>query len=146
MAKKAHPQRLNMRRGHGNPVLNILLRCLTSECNRIKDNIVIHSFWSHLRDHSESLKVLYPTVRYCSMTTCWHELPLNHLFYVFPVLNEVVVHIKIVEKIGKALILQRCYRESTCCQSTYTERHMWDSVNCAISAGRVANTKIMIMF
>ena len=34
----------------------------------------------------------------CSITTCWHELPLNHWFYVYPVINEVVVRIKIVEK------------------------------------------------
>ena len=33
-----------------------------------------------------------------------------------------------------ALIRQKCYRESTYCQSTDTERHMWDSINCAISA------------
>ena len=33
-----------------------------------------------------------------------------------------------------ALIWQRCYRESTYCQSTDTQRHMWDSVNCVISA------------
>ena len=32
------------------------------------------------------------------------------------------------------LIRQRCYRESTYCQSTDTEGHMWDSVNCTISA------------
>ena len=31
-------------------------------------------------------------------------------------------------------IRQRCYRESTYCQSTDTERHMWDSINCIISA------------
>ena len=28
----------------------------------------------------------------------WHELPLNHEFYVYPVINEDVVLIKIVEK------------------------------------------------
>ena len=39
-----------------------------------------------------------------------------------------------------ALTRQRCYRESTCCQITDTERHtvcerhMWDSINCAINA------------
>ena len=33
-----------------------------------------------------------------------------------------------------ALIRQRCYRESTYCKSTDTERHMWDSINCTISA------------
>ena len=33
-----------------------------------------------------------------------------------------------------ALFRKRCYRESTYCQSTDTERHMWDSINCAISA------------
>ena len=32
-----------------------------------------------------------------SMTT-QHQLPLNHLFYVYPVINEVVVLMKIVEK------------------------------------------------
>ena len=32
------------------------------------------------------------------MTTCRYELPLNHLLYVYPVINEVVVLIKIVEK------------------------------------------------
>ena len=32
------------------------------------------------------------------MTTCWHDLPLNHLFYAYLVINEVVVLIKIVEK------------------------------------------------
>ena len=33
-----------------------------------------------------------------------------------------------------AVIRQRCYRESTYFQSTDTERHMWDSINCTISA------------
>ena len=33
-----------------------------------------------------------------------------------------------------ALIRQRCYRELIRCQSTDTERHMWDSNNRAISA------------
>ena len=38
---------------------------------------------------TENLKIIYNT---CSTTTCWHELPLNHLFYVYPVIhvNEVV--------------------------------------------------------
>ena len=43
-----------------------------------------------------------------------------------------------------ALIRQRRYRESTYCESTDTERHMWDSINCTFCW--VANTKIMIMF
>ena len=41
------------------------------------------------------LKIIWST---CSMTTCGHELPLNHLFYVYPVIDEVVVLIKIIEK------------------------------------------------
>ena len=35
-----------------------------------------------------------------------------------PVINEVLVLIKIVEKELNALIRQRCYRELTSCQST----------------------------
>ena len=39
------------------------------------------------------------------------------------------------------VIRQRCYRESTYCQSTDTERHMWDSINCTINAEcRAANS------
>ena len=45
-----------------------------------------------------------------------------------------IVLIKIVEKNENAVIRPRCYRESTCCQSTYKERHVWDSINCAIFA------------
>ena len=44
-----------------------------------------------------------------------------------------------------ALIWQICYKESTCCQSTDTERHMWDSVK-LYNKCWVANTKVMIMF
>ena len=43
-----------------------------------------------------------------------------------------------------ALIWQRCCRESRYCQSTYTERHMWDKK--LFNFRWVANTKIMIMF
>ena len=32
------------------------------------------------------------------MTTSWYELPLYHLFYVYPAINEVLLLIKIVEK------------------------------------------------
>ena len=32
------------------------------------------------------------------MNTSWHELPMNHYFCVYPVMNEVVVLIKIVKK------------------------------------------------
>ena len=40
-----------------------------------------------------------------------------------------------------AVIRQRCYRESTYCQSTDTKRHMWDSINCTINAEcRAANS------
>ena len=31
-----------------------------------------------------NLKIIWST---CSMTTSWHKLPLNHLFYVYPVIN-----------------------------------------------------------
>ena len=44
---------------------------------------------------SQFLKIIWST---CSMTTSWHELPMNHQFYVYPVINEVVVLGKIVEK------------------------------------------------
>ena len=40
------------------------------------------------------LKIIWST---CSMTTCWHHLPLKQ-YYVNPVINEVVVLIKLVEK------------------------------------------------
>ena len=33
-----------------------------------------------------------------------------------------------------ALLRQNSYRESTYCPNTDTERHMWDSINCAIFA------------
>ena len=45
-----------------------------------------------------------------------------------------------------ALIRQRCCRESACCQYTYTERHMWESIKKVCNICWVANTKIMIMF
>ena len=52
----------------------------------------VHVLWTLCVD---GLKIVWSN---CSMTTCWHELHLNHLFYVYPVINEVVVLIKIVEK------------------------------------------------
>ena len=69
--------------------------------------------WMHL-------KIIWST---CSMTTSWHELPIWTIkFDVYPVINEVVVLIKIVEKNEIALIRQRCCRESTYCQSIDTEK------------------------
>ena len=53
---------------------------------------------------------------------------MNHSFYLYPVVDEVVVLIKILENNEMLLTQQRCYRESTYCQSTDTERHMWAKI------------------
>ena len=62
-----------------------------------------------------------------------YMLPWTALFHVYPVTNEVVVLIKIVQKNFNES-WQRCYRKTTFWQNTDTERHMWDSGNCVISA------------
>ena len=54
--------------------------------------------------------------------------------WTLPKTGDQTVLIKNFEKEWNALIQQRCYRESIYCQSTDTERHMWDNINCAISA------------
>ena len=45
----------------------------------------------------KGLKIILSTCT-CSMTTSWYKPPLYHLFHVYPVMNEVLVLIKIVEK------------------------------------------------
>ena len=60
------------------------------------------------------LKIIWST---CSMTTWWHELHLNHLFCL-SCNNWSCSTFQNCWKEWNALIRQRCYRESTCCQST----------------------------
>ena len=55
---------------------------------------------------------------------------MNHSFYVYPVINEVVVLIKFVEKNEMLKFHIDVTDNQHTIQSTDTERHMWDSVNC----------------
>ena len=55
---------------------------------------LICSFKQWCSDFKDNMEYL----QHDSKSTSWYELPLYHLFYVYPVINEVLLLIKIVEK------------------------------------------------
>ena len=64
---------------------------------------------------------------------CWYELPLRHLFYIYTVMNEVVVLFKIVEK-NKMLQFDEDVTENQHAVKVLTQKGICGTVLTVISA------------